>query len=72
VLHQLSPDQAAKLTGQEFFPGLISGPFHSGLVVVFTAAIVMSLVAAAVSLARGTRYVHADQPAETENAVAMT
>ena len=34
-----------KSTG-EFFPQLISGPFHSGLVVVFTAAAVMSVIGA--------------------------
>ena len=41
------------LTGREFFPHLISGPFHDGLVVVFATAIAMSLVAAAASLLRG-------------------
>jgi MFS family permease len=60
VLGRLPADKAAQLTGRGFFPGLISGPFHSGLVVVFGAAIVMSVVAAVVSLARGKRYVHAD------------
>ncbi|WP_405179595.1 MFS transporter [Nocardia sp. NBC_01377] len=34
------------LTGQEFFPNLLTGPFHSGLVVVFIAAAVMMLFAA--------------------------
>ena len=34
------------LTGQEFFPNLLTGPFHSGLVVVFIAAAVMMLLAA--------------------------
>jgi MFS family permease len=38
------------LVGKEFFPNLISGPFHSGLVVVFVAAAIMMLVAAAASL----------------------
>ena len=44
------PSNAATLTGREFFPHLISGPFHDGLIVVFTAAAIMSLVAAAASL----------------------
>ena len=61
ALHQVSAHQAATLTGGQFFPGLISGPFHSGLVVVFTAAAVMSVVAALASLARGRRYVHGEQ-----------
>jgi hypothetical protein len=50
----------AELTGQRFFPDLISGPFHDGLVIVFLAATVMLVIAAAASLARGKRYVHAD------------
>ncbi|MQY27720.1 putative multidrug resistance protein MdtD [Nocardia sp. RB56] len=37
------------LTGQQFFPHLISGPFHAGLVVVFLAAAVMMLVGAVAS-----------------------
>jgi MFS family permease len=60
VLHQVSAHQAATLTGGEFFPRLISGPFHSGLVVVFTAAAIMSVIAAVASLARGRRYVHGE------------
>jgi MFS family permease len=66
VIRTLPADKAAELTGQSFFPGLISGPFHSGLVVVFTAAVVMSVVAAAVSLARGKRYVHTDRAGEPQ------
>jgi MFS family permease len=60
ALHQVGPHQAATLTGGEFFPQLISGPFHSGLVVVFTAAAVMSVVGALASLLRGGRYVHGE------------
>ncbi|WP_037076587.1 MFS transporter [Pseudonocardia spinosispora] len=41
------------LTGTRFFPELISGPFHHGLVTVFTAAAVMAVVAALASLLRG-------------------
>ena len=65
VIGTLPADKAAELTGRSFFPGLISGPFHSGLIVVFTAAAVMSVVAAVVSLARGNRYVHTDQLPES-------
>jgi len=53
VLGALPPANAATLTGREFFPALISGPFHDGLSVVFTLAIVMGLVGAAASLVRG-------------------
>jgi MFS family permease len=53
VLHQLPPANAATLTGREFFPHLISEPFHNGLIVVFSMAIVMSLVAGWACLIRG-------------------
>ncbi|MEV6011034.1 MFS transporter [Streptomyces sp. NPDC051976] len=53
LLGQLPASNAHTLTGREFFPHLISGPFHDGLVVVFALAIVMSLVAAGASLIRG-------------------
>jgi MFS family permease len=64
VLGQLPPANAALLTGTHFFPELISGPFHDGLVIVFSAAIAMALVAALASLARGAVYVHHDQEIE--------
>ena len=37
------------LTGQEFFPHLITGPFHSGLVVVFLGAALMMVIGAIAS-----------------------
>ncbi|MET7397409.1 MFS transporter [Dactylosporangium sp. NPDC005572] len=64
VEHLLGPSGAltalptggrAVLTGREFFPSLIAAPFHQGLVVVFTAATAMTLLAAAASFARGRR-----------------
>mgnify|MGYP001557311167 CR=1 FL=1 len=48
------------LTGKEFFPHLISSPFHHGLVIVFSMAIAMSLIAAVFSMLRGRRFVHDD------------
>ncbi|WP_422742485.1 MFS transporter [Mycobacterium sp. WMMD1722] len=44
------------LTGKTFFPDLITGPFHSGLMVVFIAAAVMMLIGAAASLFNPGRY----------------
>jgi hypothetical protein len=44
------------LTGQEFFPQLITGPFHAGLMVVFLAAAVMMLIGAIASLFNAGRY----------------
>jgi len=58
ALDRLPTDNAATLTGKEFFPHLISQPFHDGLVVVFLAAAIMSLVAAGASLMSGGTYVH--------------
>jgi MFS family permease len=48
------------LTGQTFFPHLITEPFHSGLVVVFSAAAVMMLIGAVASVFNPGRY--ADEP----------
>jgi MFS family permease len=59
-LQRLPHHDVATLTGHEFFPRLISGPFHHGLIVVFTAAAAMTVVAALASLMRGSRYVHDD------------
>jgi MFS family permease len=50
------------LTGHEFFPHLISSPFHTGLIVVFAMAAAMSVVGALASLLRGSKYVHMDEP----------
>ena len=52
VLSSLPPQNAATLTGHQFFPNLISGPFHHGLMIVFWLAIGMSLVGALASLAK--------------------
>ena len=58
VLSTLTPEDAARLTGQSFFPSLIAAPFKRGLVVVLGFSIAASLVAAAASWLRGGRYVH--------------
>src|SRR5215467_6215654 len=50
VLQQLPAANAANLTGKSFFPHLISGPFHHGLIVVFIAAAIMMVIGAAASL----------------------
>jgi MFS family permease len=53
VLSTLPAQNVTALTGHEFFPHLISGPFHHGLVVVFITAAAMSLVGAVASLFDG-------------------
>jgi MFS family permease len=55
ALHQPGVN-ADVVTGQTFFPHLITGPFHSGLVVVFSAAAVMMLIGAVASLFNAGRY----------------
>jgi MFS family permease len=61
LLPHLPAADAARLTGRTFFPGLISGPFQHGLVLVLGFSIVASLVAAAASFLRGGRYVHEEE-----------
>jgi MFS family permease len=69
VLGQLPPADAARLTGNTFFPSLIAAPFQHGLVLVLTFAIVASLVAALASVLRGGHYVHQEtEPARLSEA----
>ena len=60
VLSRLPAHNAAVLTGRQFFPHLISAPFHHGLVIVFTAAAIMSVTGALVSLLRGKQFYYDD------------
>jgi MFS family permease len=53
ALTSLPHANQAVLTGRTFFPNLISAPFHHGLIVVFVAAIALSLLAALASYSRG-------------------
>jgi len=72
VLDTLPHHQAAVLTGKAFFPHLMSGPFHHGLVVVFTAAATMSLIGAVASWVAGNeRVVEPEADAELVSADAV-
>jgi MFS family permease len=62
VLKTLPAHNVAVLTGNRFFPSLISGPFHHGLIIVFTAAIALSLGGALISLLRGRQFYYQDSP----------
>jgi MFS family permease len=53
VLAHLPPENAATITGREFFPDLISVPFHQGLTVVFGVSVILAVLAGIASLARG-------------------
>jgi hypothetical protein len=57
VLSGLPPASRRVLVSREFFPRLISAPFHHGLVMVFVLAAVLAAVAALASLLRGGRSV---------------
>jgi MFS family permease len=63
VLTKLNAHQVGVLTGKQFFPNVISAPFHHGLVIVFTAAAIMSFVGALVSLMRGKQFYYDDSVA---------
>jgi MFS family permease len=53
TLATLPPAAQQTLTGRQFFPDLIAGPFHSGLVIVFATAAALSLIAAIAASLRG-------------------
>ncbi len=50
ILSQLSPAHAAYVIGRQFFPHLITGPFHDGIGVAFGFAIAACVVGAVASL----------------------
>jgi hypothetical protein len=66
TLAQLHPSDAQYLTGHSFFPSLISGPFHDGLIVAFAFAIVACLIAAVASWFMGEKFVHTDDQHEVQ------
>ena len=55
VLSSLPAAAQQTITGREFFPDLISGPFQHGLIVVFALATVLTGLAALASALRGSR-----------------
>ena len=55
LLHHLTPAHAAYVAGREFFPHLITAPFHSGLGVAFGFAIAANVIAAIASALTGPR-----------------
>ncbi|MFJ5219210.1 MFS transporter [Streptomyces sp. NPDC088354] len=74
TLAHLTAAQRQSLTGREFFPGLIAGPFHSGLVIVFAFGATLALLAAIASLLRGAGPATPSsrpRPASTGDAVAL-
>jgi len=64
TLARLPARNVATLTGRQFFPHLIAGPFHQGLMIVFSAAAAMSVLGALISLLRGKQFYYTE-PAPT-------
>ena len=72
VLSRLPAHNAAVLTGRQFFPHLIAAPFHHGLVIVFTAAAIMSVTGALVSLLRGKQFYYEDMAPSVPSSTTMS
>jgi hypothetical protein len=53
VVSKMTPSHASYVTGREFFPHLITAPFHSGIGIAFGFAIAACLVAAVASALTG-------------------
>ncbi|MCW2784463.1 MAG: major facilitator superfamily transporter [Marmoricola sp.] len=69
-LDKLPKKNADTLTGKEFFPHLMSGPFHHGLIIVFLTAALMMVIAAVASWSAGGKYVHVEpEPAAAGEAL---
>jgi MFS family permease len=67
VLSRLPLAAQQTITGREFFPSLISEPFHHGLIVVFAMSAGLSVLAGLASLLRGGRYVDPGEPTPLGN-----
>jgi MFS family permease len=61
VLNTLPAQQAATITSRAFFPQLIAGAFHHGLVEIMIFSIVICLIAAAASWLAGGRYFYREE-----------
>jgi hypothetical protein len=55
LLHHLPPAHAAYVAGREFFPHLITSPFHGGLGVAFGFAIAANVIAGIAAALTGRR-----------------
>jgi MFS family permease len=60
VPHPGAGAHTSTIFGSHFFPNLIADPFRHGLFIAFGASILMLLLAAAASMMRGGRFVHAE------------
>jgi MFS family permease len=72
VTNSIPASDLAVLTGKTFFPQLISDPFHSGLIIVFVAAAIMSVIGAIASVMMGGKFVHVDTAAAPAQGASAT
>ena len=72
VLSHLSGAQAASITSRAFFPALIGSSFKHALTLILVFAVVMSVIAAATSALRGSRYVYEDEESVAQKAAIET
>ncbi len=61
VLSKLPRPDFSVLTGKQFFPNLISGPFHHGLTIVFSVAACMGFLSAVTSVLRGGKFMYTEE-----------
>jgi MFS family permease len=66
ILSALPAEQAATITSRAFFPQLIAGSFHHGLVQVLIFSIVLCLIAAAASWLSGRKYIYHEENEEQD------
>jgi MFS family permease len=64
VLRALPPENVSALTGNTFFPGLMSAPFTHGLLFALSFSTILSLIAAAASWRGGTRLAASEEVLE--------
>jgi hypothetical protein len=62
ALHALTANQQAIITGKEFFPQLLAGPFMVGIKIAFTISLLLYLAAAAASWLGGPTRVPTPEP----------
>jgi hypothetical protein len=55
ILQSLPADAQHVLTGREYFPHLLSGPFSHGLTIVFSVSAGLAFISAIASMTRGAR-----------------
>jgi len=62
ALHALTAEQQTIITGKEFFPGLLAGPFMVGIKIAFTISLLLYLAAAGASWLGGPTRAKASEP----------